>query len=156
MRQFILFVTLTERVAQRGNPAAGYRRSLKRFWHIYKRHAGHGVLCMTATAVLSNGVELPRVGVGTFKSKGASVTAAVTWALCEGIEHIDTASIYKVRPSLKGCVATGMQVTHWFRERSSCRMKKTYKKRWQRTQSRCSSPARFHPMRYAGTQRSCK
>lgn len=60
---------------------------------------------MAATAVLSNGVELPRVGLGTFKSKGASVTAAVTWALCENIEHIDTASIYKNEEDIQKAVA---------------------------------------------------
>ena len=45
---------------------------------------------------LNNGVELPRIGLGTYRSTGASVTAAVICAWNSGIEHIDTASIYKV------------------------------------------------------------
>ncbi len=45
---------------------------------------------------LRNGVELPRVGLGTFKSKGPDVAVAVSWALRNGIKHVDTASIYKV------------------------------------------------------------
>jgi diketogulonate reductase-like aldo/keto reductase len=45
---------------------------------------------------LLNGVELPLVGLGTFRSTGQSVQAAVKAAVQCGITHIDTASIYKV------------------------------------------------------------
>ena len=45
---------------------------------------------------LSNDVELPRVGLGTFRSKGDQVSAAVSWALDHCIQHVDTATIYKV------------------------------------------------------------
>lgn len=41
-------------------------------------------------------VKVPRVGLGTFKSKGHDVRVAVKAALALGIMHIDTASIYKV------------------------------------------------------------
>lgn len=41
-------------------------------------------------------VRVPRVGLGTFKSKGDDVRIAVKAALALGIMHIDTASIYKV------------------------------------------------------------
>ncbi len=51
---------------------------------------------MSTKIILNNGVELPRIGLGTFRSTGASVTAAVICAWNSGIEHIDTASIYKV------------------------------------------------------------
>ncbi|KAL3148340.1 hypothetical protein ABBQ38_013797 [Trebouxia sp. C0009 RCD-2024] len=44
---------------------------------------------------LSNDVDLPRVGLGTFRSNGPDVAAAVTQALSNHIEHVDTASIYK-------------------------------------------------------------
>lgn len=44
---------------------------------------------------LTNGVELPSIGLGTFKARGADVQQAVTVALRHGIRHIDTASIYK-------------------------------------------------------------
>jgi hypothetical protein len=45
---------------------------------------------------LANGVDLPLIGLGTFKSRGESVKLAVRTALQHGIRHIDTASIYKV------------------------------------------------------------
>ncbi|KAI8477485.1 MAG: NADP-dependent oxidoreductase domain-containing protein [Monoraphidium minutum] len=44
---------------------------------------------------LAGGVELPRVGLGTFKTGGAELRAAVNAALACGIRHIDTAAIYK-------------------------------------------------------------
>lgn len=46
--------------------------------------------------ILCNDVQLPRVGLGTFRSKGPDVATAVTCALNNHIEHVDTASIYKV------------------------------------------------------------
>lgn len=54
--------------------------------------AGSG---LRATVALANGVELPRVGLGTFKVRGDEAYAAVAAALRCGIRHIDTASIYK-------------------------------------------------------------
>lgn len=45
---------------------------------------------------LSNGVEIPSIGLGTFRSRGMDVQNAVKWAWMAGIHHIDTASIYKV------------------------------------------------------------
>lgn len=50
---------------------------------------------MQRTIALSNGVEMPRVGLGTFKAQGADVQTAVRAALAAGIRHFDTASIYK-------------------------------------------------------------
>jgi len=47
------------------------------------------------TVTLSNGVVMPRVGLGTFKASGAQVIQAVQWAVEAGYKHIDTASIYK-------------------------------------------------------------
>ncbi|CAG9467530.1 unnamed protein product [Pedinophyceae sp. YPF-701] len=47
------------------------------------------------TVVLSNGVEMPRVGLGTFRVRGQEAAQAVTAALNAGTRHIDTASIYK-------------------------------------------------------------
>jgi diketogulonate reductase-like aldo/keto reductase len=44
----------------------------------------------------ANGVDLPVIGLGTFKARGESVKLAVRTALQHGIRHIDTASIYKV------------------------------------------------------------
>jgi diketogulonate reductase-like aldo/keto reductase len=46
---------------------------------------------------LSNGVELPSIGLGTFRATGESVQVAVKAAVQCGITHIDTAAIYKVR-----------------------------------------------------------
>jgi diketogulonate reductase-like aldo/keto reductase len=46
---------------------------------------------------LSNGLDLPSIGLGTFKATGEAVQAAVKAAVQCGITHIDTAAIYKVR-----------------------------------------------------------
>jgi methylglyoxal/glyoxal reductase len=44
---------------------------------------------------LSNGVEVPVIGLGTFRSdKGAQTQNAVAWALEAGYRHIDTAEMY--------------------------------------------------------------
>ncbi|GLI55296.1 glyoxal reductase [Propionigenium maris DSM 9537] len=44
---------------------------------------------------LNNGVEIPIVGLGTFKAKGEEVYNSVRVALREGYRHIDTAAAYK-------------------------------------------------------------
>ncbi|OAE28323.1 hypothetical protein AXG93_2490s1130 [Marchantia polymorpha subsp. ruderalis] len=44
---------------------------------------------------LNNAVTIPRLGLGTHRSTGEDVKAAVLWALQSGYRHIDTASIYK-------------------------------------------------------------
>lgn len=41
------------------------------------------------------GVHMPRVGLGTFRARGADAVAAMVAALQAGYRHIDTASIYK-------------------------------------------------------------
>eukprot|EP00803_Ostreobium_quekettii_P007109 evm.model.scf_4861.1 EVM.evm.TU.scf_4861.1 scf_4861:3283-3711(+) len=57
---------------------------------------------------LATGGEIPMVGLGTFRSRGEDVRRAVGWALAMGIRHIDTASIYKVRPAIPFvCAAKG-------------------------------------------------
>lgn len=43
---------------------------------------------------LNNGVEIPLVGLGTFKAKDEEVYSAVLAALKDGYRHIDTAAIY--------------------------------------------------------------
>lgn len=50
-----------------------------------------------ASIKLANGVHLPSVGLGTFRSSGHDCQQAVRWALEEGVRHIDTAAIYKVK-----------------------------------------------------------
>ena len=45
---------------------------------------------------LSNTIELPAIGLGTFKARGNSLKAIICCALKCGIRHIDTASVYKV------------------------------------------------------------
>ncbi|KAL0033110.1 hypothetical protein WJX79_004056 [Trebouxia sp. C0005] len=61
--------------------------------------------CVSTKIILNNGVELPRIGIGTYRSTGASVTAAVICAWNSGIEHIDTASIYKNEEAIQRAVA---------------------------------------------------
>lgn len=76
---------------------------------------------------LSNGVELPKVGLGTFRAIGNDVKTAVRAALNHGIRHIDTASIYKVGEAAASCAAAshqgdqGLSCFAW----SSCRTNKT-------------------------------
>lgn len=49
-----------------------------------------------ATTTLSNGVEMPWVGLGVFDAAdGDEVRTAVTWALDAGYRHVDTASVYR-------------------------------------------------------------
>ncbi|NLU90951.1 aldo/keto reductase [Chitinophaga sp. Ak27] len=50
---------------------------------------------LNGTVGLSNGVEMPYLGLGVFKTKeGKEVVDAVTYALDAGYRHIDTAAIY--------------------------------------------------------------
>jgi diketogulonate reductase-like aldo/keto reductase len=50
---------------------------------------------ITSTLALSNGVEIPRLGLGVWQAKaGSEVRAAVRWALEAGYRHVDTAHIY--------------------------------------------------------------
>ncbi|EIE24217.1 Aldo/keto reductase [Coccomyxa subellipsoidea C-169] len=44
---------------------------------------------------LQNGVELPLVGLGTFKSHGQDLRNTIKRALAIGVRHIDTAAVYK-------------------------------------------------------------
>ncbi len=53
--------------------------------------------------LLNNGVRMPAVGLGTFRSQGEQVALAVKTALSVGIRHIDTASIYKVTTLRRSC-----------------------------------------------------
>ena len=51
---------------------------------------------LTSTVKLNNGVEIPWVGLGVFKSApGAETEQAVRWALEIGYRHIDTAAFYE-------------------------------------------------------------
>lgn len=53
-------------------------------------------LSITKTKKLSNGVEMPRFGLGVWKAKDdEEVINAVKWALAAGYQAIDTAAIYK-------------------------------------------------------------
>lgn len=53
------------------------------------------MLTLQSTVRLNNGVEMPVLGLGTFKSRdGDEVYRAVRWALEIGYRHIDTAKIY--------------------------------------------------------------
>jgi diketogulonate reductase-like aldo/keto reductase len=51
---------------------------------------------MDTDIVLNNGVLMPRIGLGTYKSRGMDVRNTVAWAIETKIRLIDTASIYKV------------------------------------------------------------
>jgi hypothetical protein len=47
--------------------------------------------------LIADGVEMPAVGLGTFRARGEAVQEAVRAALDCGIRHFDTASVYKAR-----------------------------------------------------------
>jgi diketogulonate reductase-like aldo/keto reductase len=51
---------------------------------------------LTSTVKLNNGVEIPWVGLGVFKSApGQETEQAVRWALEIGYRHVDTAAFYE-------------------------------------------------------------
>jgi diketogulonate reductase-like aldo/keto reductase len=50
---------------------------------------------ITDTVSLANGVAMPRLGLGTWRSaEGAEVEQSVRWALEIGYRHVDTAAVY--------------------------------------------------------------
>ena len=58
-------------------------------------------LTLQSTLRLNNGVEIPRLGLGTFKAQeGAETYQAVQWALEAGYRHFDTASFYANEESI--------------------------------------------------------
>ena len=58
-------------------------------------------LSLSSTVALENGVEMPLIGLGTYKSApGAEVEASVAAALRAGYRSIDTASLYANEESI--------------------------------------------------------
>ena len=57
---------------------------------------------------LLNGVWMPEVGLGTYLASGQPLTASVRAALDGGIQHIDTASMYRVCAGPAQCCATAI------------------------------------------------
>ena len=52
-------------------------------------------LSLTSTKTLNNGIKIPVLGFGVYKTaKGTETEQAVLWALEAGYRHIDTASFY--------------------------------------------------------------
>ena len=65
---------------------------------------------LETTVKLNNGVEIPAVGLGVFKSEpGEETEQAVRWALETGYRHIDTAALYANEQDVgKGIKASGI------------------------------------------------
>ncbi len=73
-------------------------------------------LDITSAVSLGEGVEMPRLGLGVFKSEsGPETENAVRWALEAGYRHIDTASLYANEASVgTGIRASGVPRQHVF------------------------------------------
>ena len=75
---------------------------------------------MTLTSVnspltLNNGVEIPCVGYGTYKTDPAATATAVTAAIQAGYRHIDTAMVYRNEEGVgEGIKAAGVDRTELF------------------------------------------
>lgn len=52
---------------------------------------------------LSNGIEIPAIGFGTWLLEGEKVTEPLKIALEKGYTHIDTAAIYKNEKEIGAC-----------------------------------------------------
>lgn len=77
---------------------------------------GSQVLARTVQLSNASGLMMPRVGLGTYRARGNAVKEAVKTALAQGLRHIDTASIYKVRGSGRRRVArTARRAAGWWR-----------------------------------------
>lgn len=64
------------------------------------------MLSLESTVQISDAVEMPRFGLGVYKSEaGAEVERAIEWALEDGYRHIDTASFYANEESVGRAVA---------------------------------------------------
>lgn len=62
-----------------------------------------------ATVDIAPGVQLPLVGLGTYKAQGSAAVAAVTAALAAGFRHIDTAAVYNNYAEVRqGIAASGI------------------------------------------------
>ncbi|KAG2497704.1 hypothetical protein HYH03_004441 [Edaphochlamys debaryana] len=62
-------------------------------------------IALAPSLKLRNGVELPAVGLGTFRLMGEEAVVAVQAALGAGLRHIDTASIYKNEAAIREALA---------------------------------------------------
>src|SRR5690554_8168692 len=85
------------------------------------------------TVRLSNGVEMPYLGLGVFKSRdGQEVIDAVTYALEAGYRHIDTAAVYNNEAGV-GQAIRQYQLPRRSEER---RVGKECRSRWSRDQKK--------------------
>lgn len=64
------------------------------------------MLSIDSTVQISDDVDMPRFGLGVYKSEaGAEVEQAIEWALEDGYRHIDTASFYANEESVGRAIA---------------------------------------------------
>lgn len=64
---------------------------------------------INSTVGFNNGVEIPRLGLGVFKSQpGEETETAVRWALEAGYRHIDTAAFYRNEADVGRAVNAGI------------------------------------------------
>lgn len=60
---------------------------------------------ISTTTTLNNGIEMPIVGLGTYKSTDGDEVTAVKWALDAGYRAIDTASMYQNEAGISTAIA---------------------------------------------------
>src|ERR1700675_1551436 len=70
---------------------------IRRGWHFHEYSIGH---------LQTQGISLPRLGLGTFRMQGDACRAAVESALGLGYRHIDTAEMYGNEEAIGAAIAT--------------------------------------------------
>jgi methylglyoxal/glyoxal reductase len=60
---------------------------------------------LQSLVTLNNGVQIPKIGLGTYQLSGPRCTASVTAALEFGYRHIDTAIYYENHSIIASCIA---------------------------------------------------
>lgn len=69
-----------------------------------ERPPGKDLLGAAPCVALRNGVQIPWLGLGTYRLRGEALDAAVAGAVAEGYGLIDSASIYRNEDEIRECL----------------------------------------------------